>query len=117
MLPGASVSALCFASKHSQYFAVGKIAADQLADYGKRKGWNTEQAEKACVHTCTLSVAWCLMISSCAGCLRLSTLPSRRNLAARRVELAEVDVLGLFSSFGNCYSNVAPFSCLNPVRV
>jgi 5-methyltetrahydrofolate--homocysteine methyltransferase len=38
MLPTASVSGLYFAHPQSQYFAVGRIAADQLADYAKRSG-------------------------------------------------------------------------------
>ena len=46
MMPASSVSALVFAHPKSQYFAVGQIAKDQVADYGKRKGVDLNQAEK-----------------------------------------------------------------------
>lgn len=46
MMPAASVSAVCFASKHSSYFAVGKICKDQIDDYGKRKQMPLEKTEK-----------------------------------------------------------------------
>lgn len=46
MLPAASVSGLYFANKHSKYFAVGKIAKDQLEDYASRKGISITEAEK-----------------------------------------------------------------------
>jgi len=45
MVPASSVSALVFASKHSKYFAVGKIDKDQVADYAKRKGVSADVAE------------------------------------------------------------------------
>ena len=38
MVPAASVSALCFASPHASYFAVGKIDREQVKDYAERKG-------------------------------------------------------------------------------
>jgi 5-methyltetrahydrofolate--homocysteine methyltransferase len=38
MTPAASVSGLYFAHPEAQYFAVGKIAPDQLEDYAQRKG-------------------------------------------------------------------------------
>ncbi|HEY1548559.1 MAG TPA: vitamin B12 dependent-methionine synthase activation domain-containing protein, partial [Kofleriaceae bacterium] len=38
MTPTASVSGVYFAHPQSQYFAVGRIGADQLADYAKRIG-------------------------------------------------------------------------------
>lgn len=47
MTPASSVSGLYFAHPESEYFVVGRIGADQVADYAKRKGWTVEQAEKA----------------------------------------------------------------------
>ncbi|PWE17739.1 methionine synthase [Marinicauda salina] len=47
MTPASSVSGLYFAHPDSAYFAVGRIAKDQVEDYAKRKGWSIEQAEKA----------------------------------------------------------------------
>jgi 5-methyltetrahydrofolate--homocysteine methyltransferase len=41
MLPTASVSGLYFAHPQSQYFAVGRIGADQLDDYAQRMGVTT----------------------------------------------------------------------------
>ncbi len=38
MQPHASVSGLMFAHPKSQYFDLGKIGEDQLADYAKRRG-------------------------------------------------------------------------------
>jgi 5-methyltetrahydrofolate--homocysteine methyltransferase len=46
MTPGSSVSGLYFAHPDASYFAVGKIARDQLADYAARKGWTIEEAER-----------------------------------------------------------------------
>jgi 5-methyltetrahydrofolate--homocysteine methyltransferase len=46
MHPGASVSGLYFAHPDSQYFAVGRLAKDQVEDYAKRKGWTLQEAEK-----------------------------------------------------------------------
>jgi 5-methyltetrahydrofolate--homocysteine methyltransferase len=46
MWPAASVSGYYFASKYSQYFALGKIKRDQLEDYAKRKQISVEEAEK-----------------------------------------------------------------------
>jgi 5-methyltetrahydrofolate--homocysteine methyltransferase len=46
MHPGASVSGLYFAHPDSRYFAVGRIAKDQVADYAQRKGWSMQEAEK-----------------------------------------------------------------------
>jgi 5-methyltetrahydrofolate--homocysteine methyltransferase len=37
MVPAASVSALVFSHPDASYFAVGKIAKDQVADYAQRK--------------------------------------------------------------------------------
>jgi 5-methyltetrahydrofolate--homocysteine methyltransferase len=46
MWPGASVSGWYFSHPQSQYFAVGRIGRDQVADYARRKGWTVAQAEK-----------------------------------------------------------------------
>jgi len=46
MLPAASVSGLYFSHPQSQYFAVGKIAKDQVADYAARKKMDIPTAEK-----------------------------------------------------------------------
>ncbi|MCA9727471.1 MAG: methionine synthase, partial [Candidatus Eisenbacteria bacterium] len=45
MLPAASVSGLYFNHPQARYFAVGKIGADQVADYARRKGIEVEEAE------------------------------------------------------------------------
>ena len=46
MLPASSVSGLYFASPAAQYFAVGKITAEQVADYAARKKMPLEEAER-----------------------------------------------------------------------
>ncbi|MEU0312832.1 methionine synthase [Nocardioides sp. NPDC006273] len=46
MWPGASVSGLYYAHPDSQYFVVGRIGQDQVADYAKRKGWTMTEAER-----------------------------------------------------------------------
>ncbi|WP_264022610.1 methionine synthase [Mycolicibacterium pyrenivorans] len=46
MWPGAAVSGLYFSHPQSQYFVVGRIAQDQVADYAKRKGWTLKEAER-----------------------------------------------------------------------
>jgi 5-methyltetrahydrofolate--homocysteine methyltransferase len=46
MWPGAAVSGWYFAHPASQYFVVGRINKDQVADYARRKGWTLQQAEK-----------------------------------------------------------------------
>ena len=46
MTPAASVSALVFGSGKSSYFAVGKIARDQVDEYAKRKGMEVEKVER-----------------------------------------------------------------------
>ncbi len=45
MYPASSVSGFYFAHPESQYFNVGKIADDQLADYAKRKNISLESAK------------------------------------------------------------------------
>ena len=46
MWPGAAVSGWYYAHPESQYFVVGRIQKDQVADYAARKGWSLAEAEK-----------------------------------------------------------------------
>jgi 5-methyltetrahydrofolate--homocysteine methyltransferase len=46
MWPGASVSGLYFSHPESQYFVVGRLGPDQVADYAERKGWSLAEAER-----------------------------------------------------------------------
>jgi 5-methyltetrahydrofolate--homocysteine methyltransferase len=46
MLPAASVSGLYLNHPEAQYFSVGKIGRDQVADYASRKGLSVEAVEK-----------------------------------------------------------------------
>jgi 5-methyltetrahydrofolate--homocysteine methyltransferase len=46
MMPASSVSALVFAHKDSQYFAVGQIAKDQVTDYAQRKQKDLDYMER-----------------------------------------------------------------------
>ncbi len=46
MLPMASVSGFYFSHPEARYFAVAKIARDQVEDYAKRKGWDIATAER-----------------------------------------------------------------------
>jgi 5-methyltetrahydrofolate--homocysteine methyltransferase len=46
MYPASSVSGWYFSHPNSRYFSLGKIAADQVADYAQRKGWPLAEAEK-----------------------------------------------------------------------
>ena len=46
MWPAAAVSGWYFSHPESQYFAVGKIAEDQVADYARRAGVSLHQAEE-----------------------------------------------------------------------
>jgi 5-methyltetrahydrofolate--homocysteine methyltransferase len=46
MWPGSSVSGHYFAHPKSQYFGLGKIGRDQVADYAKRKGESVAFVEK-----------------------------------------------------------------------
>ena len=39
MWPGAAVSGWYFSHPESQYFVVGRLGRDQVADYAERKGW------------------------------------------------------------------------------
>ena len=47
MLPAASVSGFYLANPDSTYFSVGKIGADQLADYARRMALSDEDARRA----------------------------------------------------------------------
>jgi 5-methyltetrahydrofolate--homocysteine methyltransferase len=44
MLPPASVSGLYFWRPEAHYFGLGRIGADQLEDYARRKGWSLDEA-------------------------------------------------------------------------
>ena len=46
MLPAASVSGLYFGGKCAEYFAVGKITAEQVEAYAARKGMPLEDATR-----------------------------------------------------------------------
>ncbi len=46
MTPPSSVSGLYFAHPKAEYFGVGKIDRDQVADYARRKGWDLATAER-----------------------------------------------------------------------
>ncbi|MCE3226318.1 MAG: methionine synthase [Bacteroidetes bacterium] len=46
MVPTAAVSGLYFAHKDSQYFGLGKITKEQVADYANRKNLVVEKAER-----------------------------------------------------------------------
>ncbi len=46
MWPGASVSGFYFSHPESQYFTLGRIGPDQVADYARRKGMTVREAEK-----------------------------------------------------------------------
>lgn len=46
MWPGAAVSGWYFSHPESQYFVVGRLARDQVADYAERKGWSVPEAER-----------------------------------------------------------------------
>ncbi len=46
MTPAASVSGLYFASPEARYFMVGRLGADQVADYARRKGLRVEEVER-----------------------------------------------------------------------
>jgi 5-methyltetrahydrofolate--homocysteine methyltransferase len=46
MWPGASVSGVYYSHPASQYFVVGRLGRDQVADYAERKGWTLAEAER-----------------------------------------------------------------------
>jgi 5-methyltetrahydrofolate--homocysteine methyltransferase len=46
MWPGASVSGWYLSHPQSQYFVVGRVGRDQVAEYAQRKGWTVAEAER-----------------------------------------------------------------------
>jgi 5-methyltetrahydrofolate--homocysteine methyltransferase len=46
MTPPASVSGLYFSNAEARYFMVGRVGADQVEDYARRKGVTVEEAER-----------------------------------------------------------------------
>lgn len=46
MMPASSVSGIYFAHPEAEYFGIGKIEQDQVADYAVRKGISLEDAER-----------------------------------------------------------------------
>ena len=46
MWPGASVSGFYYSHPQAQYFVVGRVNRDQVADYAERKGWSLAEAER-----------------------------------------------------------------------
>ena len=46
MTPASSVSGVYFGHPRAHYFGVGKIEADQVEDYARRKGWDRATAER-----------------------------------------------------------------------
>ncbi len=46
MLPTAAVSGWYFAHPRSQYFVLGRVSREQVADYARRKGWTLAEAER-----------------------------------------------------------------------
>jgi 5-methyltetrahydrofolate--homocysteine methyltransferase len=46
MLPAASVSGIYLAHPAARYFAVGRIARDQVEDYARRNGEAVEEVER-----------------------------------------------------------------------
>jgi 5-methyltetrahydrofolate--homocysteine methyltransferase len=46
MWPGAAVSGFYFSHPESQYFTLGRLGQDQVADYARRKGWTLKEAER-----------------------------------------------------------------------
>ena len=46
MFPTAAVSGWYYSHPDSQYFVVGRLTREQVADYAQRKGWTREEAER-----------------------------------------------------------------------
>jgi 5-methyltetrahydrofolate--homocysteine methyltransferase len=46
MIPASSVSGLYFAHPEARYFTVGRIGADQVQDYHRRKGLELRAVER-----------------------------------------------------------------------
>jgi 5-methyltetrahydrofolate--homocysteine methyltransferase len=47
MVPTASVSGMYFAHPQARYFAVGRLAEDQIEDYARRKGMSRQEVERS----------------------------------------------------------------------
>lgn len=46
MLPASSVSGWFFSHPEARYFAVGKLARDQVEDYARRQGVSVSEVER-----------------------------------------------------------------------
>jgi 5-methyltetrahydrofolate--homocysteine methyltransferase len=46
MWPGAAVSGWYFSHPQAQYFVLGRLNRDQVADYARRKGWTLAETER-----------------------------------------------------------------------
>ena len=46
MYPAAAVSGWYFSHPRSQYFVVGRVSKEQVADYAKRKAVSLQEAER-----------------------------------------------------------------------
>ena len=46
MTPASSVSGWYLSHPEAQYFGIGRVDRDQVADYARRKGWTLEEAER-----------------------------------------------------------------------
>ena len=46
MLPTAAVSGYYFSHPRSQYFVVGRLSKEQVADYARRKGISLQESER-----------------------------------------------------------------------
>jgi len=46
MWPGAAVSGLFYSHPEAQYFVVGRLGRDQVAEYAERKGWSLKETER-----------------------------------------------------------------------
>jgi 5-methyltetrahydrofolate--homocysteine methyltransferase len=46
MYPAAAVSGWYYSHPASQYFVVGRLSREQIADYARRKGWSLAEAER-----------------------------------------------------------------------
>ena len=46
MYPASAVSGLYFSHPDSQYFVVGRLSREQVADYAQRKGMSQAQADR-----------------------------------------------------------------------
>ena len=46
MRPGASICGVYFGHHQAEYFGVGRVDRDQIADYARRKGWSIKETEQ-----------------------------------------------------------------------